>query len=101
MPYLHERRIYLNRRHSANQFYSLIDDGNQRYIYCMCLDSNKIYIYTDTGILLSKIPYGDIAAECGKPQELSENAQYFVFRKGDYNVEISIVKLTIEGLTRI
>jgi hypothetical protein len=67
----------------------------------MCLDSNKIYIYTDTGILLSKIPYRDLAAKCGKPQELSENAQYFVFRKGDYNVEISIVKLTIEGLTRI
>ena len=55
----------------------------------------------DTGILLSKIPNRDIAEECGKPQEISENAQYFVFRKGDYNVEITIVKLTIDGLTRV
>ena len=68
MPYLHERRIYLNRRHNANQFYSLLEDDNhQKYIYCMSLDQNKVYIYTDTGILLSNIPYNEIAAECGKP----------------------------------
>lgn len=24
MPYLHERRIYLNRRHSDNQFYTIV-----------------------------------------------------------------------------
>lgn len=23
LPYLHERRIYLNRRHTANQFYTI------------------------------------------------------------------------------
>ena len=55
MPYLHERKIYLNRRTSANQFYSLIEQDKVKYIFCMCLDAEKIYIYTDTGILISRL----------------------------------------------
>ena len=67
----------------------------------MCLDEEKIYIYTDTGILIKRLEYKDLALECGKPQELSENAQYFVFRRGDFNTDISIVKMTIDGLKKI
>ena len=36
--------------------------------------------------------------QCGKPQDLSENARFFVFRKGDYDPVISIVRLEITGL---
>lgn len=67
LPYLHERKIYLNRRHNTNQFYTLVDHGNKTYILCMCLSDNKMYIYTETGILKQKVPYNEIAEQCGKP----------------------------------
>ena len=64
----------------------------------MCIDQEKIYIYTDTGILVDRILYKEISMQCGKPQDLSENARFFVFRKGDYCPVISIVRLEITGL---
>lgn len=64
----------------------------------MCIDQDKIYIYTDTGILVDRILYKEISMQCGKPQDLSENARFFVFRKGDYDPVISIVRLEITGL---
>lgn len=76
----------------------MIEHNGEKYIYCMCIDQAKIYIYTDTGILVDRILYREIGDKCGKPQELSENARYFVFRKGDYDPTISLVRLEIKGL---
>lgn len=75
-----------------------MEHSGQKFIYCMCIDANKIYVYTDTGILVDRIQYKDVAFECGSPQELSENARFFVFRKGDYDPTISLIRLELDGL---
>lgn len=65
LPYLHERRIYLNRRHNANQFYTLYHYNNHRYILCLCLDDCKMYVYSETGILIERIMYKEKAEKWG------------------------------------
>lgn len=67
MPYLHERKIYLNKRHSANQFYTIFEVGKNRYILCICIDDAKMYVYTETGKLVDRIMYREIEELCGKP----------------------------------
>ena len=57
MPYLHERRIYLNRRHLDNQFYTIKRHNEQTFIQCMCFDQTKMYVYTETGKLVDRITY--------------------------------------------
>ena len=59
MPYLHERRIYLNRRHNENQFYTIKGHDGQTFIQCICLDLHKMYVYTETGKLIERISYCD------------------------------------------
>ena len=74
LPYLHERRIYMNRRHSANQFYTIYEHiGGINYILCMCINDSKVYVYTETGILCERILYDDITELYGKPECISEN----------------------------
>ena len=81
LPYLHERRIYLNRRHEANQFYSITEHDGLKFILCLCVNDNKIYVYTETGILCERIVYDEIAEKCGKPESCSENGENFLFKK--------------------
>lgn len=57
MPYLHERRIYLNRRHTDNQFYTIVKHEDVNFIMTYCFDLEKIYIYTETGKLVERIIY--------------------------------------------
>ena len=83
LPYLHERRIYLNRRHTTNQFYTLIKKNDKNFILCFCFNDAKIYVYTETGILVERIFYKEIAEKYGKPVGVSEDGQKFVFRKSD------------------
>jgi hypothetical protein len=61
MPYLHERKIYLNRRHGDNQFYTILKEKGQTYIMCIAWDLTKIYVYTETGKLCDRIVYGEQA----------------------------------------
>ena len=61
LPYLHDRKIYLNRRHTANQFYTLCKYKDENYILCLCLSDNKMYVYTETGILKEKVTYYELA----------------------------------------
>ena len=67
MPYLHERRIYLNRRHMDNQFYTVVKHRNETFVQALCFDLNKIYIYTETGKLIERIIYAEQAQKWGKP----------------------------------
>ena len=60
-----------------------------------------MYIYTETGILVDRIKYHDIAAECGKPIAISENGLVLIFRKGDESENISLVKVSINKLEKI
>ena len=98
LPYLHERRIYLNRRQTANQFYTIFKHKNRNYILCICVADNKMYVYTETGILVDRILYRDLAKQCGKPCGISENGQFMIFRKSDMSPEIHLVQVTITGL---
>ena len=68
LPYLHQRRIYLNRRHSANQFYTIYENAGINYILCMCINDNKVHVYTETGILCESFLYDDLAEKYGKPE---------------------------------
>lgn len=67
MPYLHERRIYLNRRHLENQFYTIKRHMDHCFIQCMCFDAQKMYVYTETGKLIDRYVYAKEAKEWGKP----------------------------------
>jgi hypothetical protein len=51
-----------------------------KYILCICINDNKIYVYTETGILCERILYDNIADKYGKPESISENGQNFMFR---------------------
>jgi hypothetical protein len=41
-----------------------------------------MYVYTETGILVDRVSYRDIAEAYGKPIEISENGLILIFRKG-------------------
>ena len=43
------------------------------YILCYCITDNKMYVYTETGILVDRLLYRDIAESCGKPIDISED----------------------------
>ena len=101
LPYLHERRIYLNRRHQSNQFYTIIHHENQKYILCLCVNDSKLYIYTETGILIDRILYRDESAKWGKPVTVSEDGKNLIFRKSDQSPDIFLVKIMISGLKEI
>jgi len=101
LPYLHERRIYLNRRHTTNQFYTLYKYKDENFILCLCIDDNKMYIYTETGKLMDRVLYRDLAEECGKPESISEDGQNLVFRKSERSKEIFLVKVFIDKLVKI
>ena len=102
LPYLHERRIYLNRRHGANQFYTLSRHVNEEFfILCLCVPDNKMYIYSETGILVDRVSYADLAQKYGKPVEVSENGLILIFRQGHDNPEIHLIMVHIDRLERV
>ena len=42
-----------------------------------------MYIYTETGILVDRVDYQELAKEIGKPIALSENGLILIFKKGE------------------
>lgn len=99
MPYLHERRIYLNRRHTANQFYTLCKHTcGVTLILCICVQDNKMYIYTETGILVERVSYQNIAQKYGKPVEISENGLILTFQKSNESTELHLIQIHIDKL---
>ena len=68
------------------------------FILCLCIPDNKMYIYTETGILVDRISYADLAQKYGKPVEISENGLILIFRKGIDNPEIHLIMVHINKL---
>ena len=99
LPYLHERRIYLNKRHEANHFYTIHEHDGLKFILCMSVNDNKIYVYTETGILCDEIVYDDIAIRVGKPESCSENGENFLFRKSNQSFDFHLLKIGVNGMT--
>ena len=68
------------------------------FIFCLNIDFQKLYIYTETGILVARVLYTELAEECGKPIEVSDNGKYLIFKKSELSTEISLVEITLDGL---
>ena len=97
LPYLHERKIHLNHRHDADQFYTIVEYDQRTFIICLCLNDDKMYIYTETGILCDRIVYPDLRRKCGKPVGVSEDGKIMLFKKCSNSFEVNMVKITIKG----
>ena len=98
LPYLHERRIYLNRRHTSNQFYTIMNHNKKLFIICLCVNDDKIYVYTETGILKKRILFKEITAEHGKLESISENGLNLLMTKSRTSEQISTAKMSVNGL---
>ena len=57
-----------------------------------------MYVYTETGILVDRILYRDLAEKCGNPDCMSEDAKFFIFRKCRHSIEAYLVQITLDGL---
>ena len=97
LPYLHERKIYMNKRHDADQFYTIIEHEERTYILCLCINDDEMYIYTETGILCEKIIYPDLREKCGKPVAVSEDGKTMLFRKCKNSFIVNVIQITING----
>jgi len=99
LPYLHERKLHLNKRDNTNQFYTMIKSPSGiMYILCLCINDNKMYVYGENSILVRRFTYEKIANKCGKPICVSEDGLSFVFQTSDLSNVIYIVQLSIDGL---
>jgi len=58
-----------------------------------------MYVYTETGILLDRIMYRELAQKSGKPVGISENGLNFLFRQSDTDPDIDLVSMDIKGLS--
>jgi hypothetical protein len=63
-PYLHERKIYLNRmKQNTNYFYSSkqveYEEKVISYVFAFNITENKFYVYSEKGLLLNRIEFSD------------------------------------------
>ena len=97
MPYLHERKIHLNWRQKTDQFYTISNYKHTNFILCMCVNENKMYVYTQNGILCERIDYEHLAETCGEVIAVSEDAKTMIFKRPNQNSEISTVDVSVKG----
>lgn len=57
-----------------------------------------MYVYTETGILLDRIKYDEIANKCGRPESISENGSHILFCKCNCSADIHLVDVNVQGL---
>ena len=57
-----------------------------------------MYVYSETGRLVDRIIYQDIADKCGKPESISEDGQNLIFRISNRTKELYLVKIHIDRL---
>ena len=54
-----------------------LDENNKSnnviYILCLNISDNKLYVYTDSGILVRRFMYQKLADKIGKPISISED----------------------------
>ena len=55
-------------------------------------------MYTDSGILVRRFVFNDLADKVGKPIFVSRDGQTLLFKMNSSSLEISIVKMSILGL---
>ena len=68
------------------------------YITCLCIPENKMYIYSEMGILIDRVDYSKLADKYGKPMSISENGTILLFRKSMENPEIHMIMVHLNKL---
>ena len=96
MPYLHERKIWLNMKTNHDQFYTIYRNEEGLFIVCINFDMDRVMIYTETGILLMRIYFKSLVQEIGKPVCVSSNGRFLLFRKSIYSAELALTEITLE-----
>jgi hypothetical protein len=80
LPYLHERKIYLNRiKKNTKYFYTTSQSGDSdSKIFAINLTESKYYIYSEKGLLLNRVKYLDLTKKYGEIVSTSANGLNFV-----------------------
>lgn len=78
LPYLHERKLYLNLMKSTNKyFYNIFEcienDKVKNYMLAFDMSADKIFVYSEGGLLIERISYKEITQKYGKPFKVSPN----------------------------
>mmetsp|Transcript_1931 Transcript_1931/g.2766 ORF Transcript_1931/g.2766 Transcript_1931/m.2766 type:complete len:509 (+) Transcript_1931:3115-4641(+) len=102
VPYLHEKRIYLNRNKTNTEyFYTSIEQyshSKQRSIVCVNLSESKYYIYSQRGLLRNRIDFSKEVKFSGSPIAVSENGRNFLLMQKNASTG-NMPMLTIYHLT--
>ena len=90
MPYLHEKKIYLNRQKiNTDYFYTsyetVVPDGMETIpvtsIISINITESKMYAYSQNGLLINRINFISIIEKFGEITDISPNGQGFVLKK--------------------
>lgn len=82
VPYLHERKIHLNRQKPNTQYFYTskqieLDGEVISYIFSFNMTESKLYNYTEQGILLKRINFSDVIKTYGDVACTSSNGLNF------------------------
>ena len=115
VPYLHENRIYLNRKKiNTEYFYTtirqecpayLFTDQHEKKIYnkikrnrsivCINLNESKYYLYSERGVLRHRVNFKKLTQTYGKITQVSQSGQNFLFLDNrDSGPVLSLFSLT-------
>ena len=108
LPYLHERKVYLNQIERTHKFfYNVVNeefddekakDGKiqkgKKYIFAINLTKYYYDVYTLRGIKLRRVSYKKFVKEYGTPLQVSNNGKNFVFQKIDDLFNLHIICFT-------
>ena len=104
-PYLHERKIMLNKTREDNEYFFTTFDrtesDSKTIISCllsMNITDSKYYIYSLKGMLRERVNFKALTATYGKARAVSNNGLIFIFKKPS-SFELNILLMTnSEGL---
>jgi len=85
-PYLHERKIYLNRmKQNTTYFYSSkqveYEEKIKSYIFAFNINESKFYVYSEKGLLLNRIEFSKEIKQYGEIVCASSNGLTFALYK--------------------
>lgn len=104
LPYLHERKIYLNpMKPRNNYFYTALEDlkvtatdSATTLMIAMDLTASKYFLYSEGGLLQHRVNFEAVTKVYGKPVQVSPNGKIFLFKKDGAPSVIHIFALTFE-----
>lgn len=106
IPFLHERKIYLNRNNDDEKyFYTTIRVPTEdlkalnSLFVTMCISSSKYYVYNMKGIQKSRVDFKRIIKEYGDIKAVSQNGQVFVLKKTKKENKVKMWQLTVFVMT--